>query len=96
MTKQFNEQRNGRRPDPPDDLKRPQIQIFIAAVEELSQQRQRTPCPFDQGGFGDCPDLRVFGHQAIRPVQHSGRTRGKVLTLGLALLREQTRSLSEW
>ena len=49
--------------------KRPQIQIFIAAVEESSQQRQRTPRPFDQGGFGDCPDLRVFGHQAIRPVQ---------------------------
>ena len=30
MTKQFNEQRNGRRTDPPDDLESPQIQIFIA------------------------------------------------------------------
>ena len=88
MTKQFNEQRNGRRTDPPDDLKSPQIQIFIATVEESSQQRQRTPRPFDQGGFGDCPDLRVFGHQAICPVQHPGRVRGKVHTLGLARLRD--------
>ena len=86
MTKQLNEQRNGRRADAPDDFKRPQIQIFIATLEELSQHRQRTPRPFDQGRFGDCPDLRVSGHQAIRPIQHSGRVRGKVLTLGLALL----------
>ena len=69
MTEQFNEQRNGRRPDPPDDLERPQIQIFLATAEELSQQRQRTPRPFDQGGFGHCPDLRVFGRQATCPVR---------------------------
>ena len=70
MTKQFNQQRNGRRTNPPDDLKGPQIEIFIATVEETSQQRQRTPRPLDQGGFGHGPDLRVFGHQAICPVQH--------------------------
>ena len=75
MTKQFNQQRNGRRTDPPDDLKRPQMQVFIATVEESSQQRQRTPRPLDQGGFGDCPDLRVFGHQAICPVLRLGMTR---------------------
>ena len=68
MTEQFNEQRNGRRTDPPDDLDRPPLQILIATVEELFQQRQRTSRPTDQGGFGDCPDLRVFGREAIGPV----------------------------
>ena len=37
MTKHFYEQRNGRRTDPPDDLKSPLIQVFIATVEESSQ-----------------------------------------------------------
>ena len=42
---------------------------FIATAEESFQQRQRTPRSFDQGGFGHCPDLRVFGRQAICPVR---------------------------
>ena len=60
MPKQFHQQRNGRRTDPLDDFKSLQMQVFIATVEESSQQRQRTPRPLDQGGFGDRPDLRVL------------------------------------
>ena len=59
MPKQFNEQRHGRRTDPPDDFKRPQFQVFVVTVEESPQQWQRTPRPLDQGGFGGGPDLRV-------------------------------------
>ena len=39
MTQQFDEQWNGRRPDPPDDLERPQLQCFIVLVEKLFQNR---------------------------------------------------------
>ena len=60
MPKQFHEQRNGRRTDPPDDFKGLPMEVFIAAVEESSQQRQRTPRPLDQGGFGNGPDLQVL------------------------------------
>ena len=76
MPKQFNEQRNGRRTDPLDDFKSLQMQVFIATVEESSQQRQRTPRPLDQGGFGDRPDLRVFGHHGLTdfPSQSPGRS----------------------
>ncbi len=88
MPKQVHQQRNGRRTDPPDDFKSLQMQVFIATVEESSQQRQRTPRPLDQGGFGGCPDLRVVGHHAICPVKHQGGVPGKIRTLGLARLRE--------
>ncbi len=47
-----------------DDFKSLQMQVFIATVEESSQQRQRTPRPLDQGGFGVRPDLRVVGYYA--------------------------------
>ena len=40
MTKQLDEEGNGRRADLPDDLKRPQGQVFVATAEESSQLRQ--------------------------------------------------------
>jgi hypothetical protein len=88
ITKQVHQQRNGGRTDPPDDFKSLQMQVFIRTVEESSQQRQRTPCPLDQGGFGDGPDLGVVGHQAIFPVRHPGGVAGKIRTPGLERLRE--------
>ena len=69
MPKQVRQQRNGRRTDPADDFKSLQMQVFIATVEESSQQRQRTPRPLDQGGFGGCPDLRVVGPSSDLPSQ---------------------------
>jgi hypothetical protein len=60
MPEQVHQQRNGRRTDPPDDFKSHHVQVFMPGVEESSQQRQRTPRPFDQGGFGGCADLRVW------------------------------------
>ena len=73
MPKQVHQQRNGRRTDPPDDFKSHHMQVFMPRVEESSQQRQRTPRLFDQGGFGGCADLRVVGPQAICPVDVPGR-----------------------
>ena len=87
MPKQFHQQRNGRRTDPLDDFKSLQLQVFIAKVEESSQQEQRTFRSLDQGGFGGCADLRVVGLQAICPVKHRRGVRGKIRTLGLARLR---------
>ena len=68
MPQQVHQQWNGRRADPLDDFKSHHMQVFMPRVEESSQQRQRTPRPFDQGGFGGCADLRVVGQQAICPV----------------------------
>ena len=45
MPKQFNQQRNGRRTDSPDDFKSLLMQVFIVTGEESSQQGQRTPGP---------------------------------------------------
>jgi hypothetical protein len=42
MPKQLDEQRNGRRTDPPDKFKGRLLHVFIATVEESPQQRQRT------------------------------------------------------
>ena len=84
MTKQLDQQRNGRRTDLPDDFKSLLMQLFIVTVEESSQQRQRTPGPLDQFGFGTCADLRVLGHHAICPVTY--RAPGKI-RLGLTRLR---------
>ena len=83
MPKQVHQQRNGRRTDPLDDFKSHHMQVFMPRVEESSQQRQRTPRPFDQGGFGGCADLRVVGQQAICPVTYQGGVSGKTrLRLG--------------
>ena len=78
MPKQFDQQRNGRWTDLPDDFKSLLMQVFIVTVEESSQQRQRTPRPLDQGGASDRPDLRVFGHHAIFPVNHPGGVPGLI------------------
>ena len=93
ITKQVHQQRHGRRTDPPDDFKRPRLQAVI--VEESPHQRQRTPRPLNQVGFGACADLRVPGRQAMCPVEHPRGARGKIRTLGLARLRECTRGLRE-
>ena len=82
MPKQLDQQRNGRRTDLPDDFKSLLMQVFIVTGEESSQQRQRTPRPLDQGGFGGCADLRVVGQQAICPVTYQGGVSGKT-RLGL-------------
>ena len=83
MPKQVHQQRNGRRTDPLDDFKRHHMQVFMLRVEESSQQRERTPRPLDQGGFGGCADLRVVGQQAICPVTYQGGVSGKTrLRLG--------------
>src|SRR5262245_794391 len=68
---------HGRRPDPLDDFRGFQMQVFNATVEESSQQREGTPRPLDQGGFGGCADLRVLGQQAPFPVKYQGRVSGK-------------------
>jgi hypothetical protein len=70
MPKQFDEERNGRRTDPADDLKSLPVQFLVVAREESSQQRQRTPGIMDQCSFGACADLRVAGRYAICPVTH--------------------------
>ena len=70
-------------------LIRRMIQTFFSCRSSSSissQQRQRTPCPLDQGGFGGCPDLRVLDREPIRPVRRGAR--GKIRILGLAPLRE--------
>src|SRR5262245_66325804 len=77
MPKQVHQQRNGRRTDPLDDFKGFQMQAFIATGEESSQQREGTPRPLDQGGFGGCADLRVSGQQATFPVKYQGGVSGK-------------------
>jgi hypothetical protein len=84
IPKQVRQQRNGGRTDPPDNLKSHQMKAFIVALKKSSQQRQRTPRPLDQVGFRFCPDLRVFGHQAIFPVTHLGRVYGGIRTPGLS------------
>jgi hypothetical protein len=48
------------------------MQAFIATVEESSQQREGTPRPLDQGGFGGCADLCVLGQKATFPVKYQG------------------------
>jgi len=83
MAKQFDQQRNGRRSDLPDDFKSLLMQVFIVSGKESSQQRERPPRPLDQGGFGSCADLRVVGQQAICPVLYQGWVSGKTrLVLG--------------
>ena len=83
MPQQVHQQRNGRRTDPLDDFKSHHMQVFMLRVEESSQQRERTPRPLDQGGFGGCADLRVVGQQAICPVTYQGGVSGKTrLRLG--------------
>src|SRR6185436_4635915 len=77
MAQQVLQQRNGRRTDPLDDLKRRNTQVFMVGVEESAQQREGTPGPLDQGGLGGCADLRVAGQQAIRPVTCQGGVSGK-------------------
>ncbi len=87
MPKQFNQQRNGRRTDPPDDVKRLQLQVFIVDGRGVvSAKAANARPPRTRAACGDCPDLRVAGHQAIFPVL-SGAL-GKIRTLGLARLRE--------
>src|SRR6185369_3131073 len=78
LPKQFRQQRNGGRTDTADDLKSLLMQVFIATVEESSQQRQRTSRPLGQGCFGGCPDLRVVGHHAICPVSRQAGVPGKI------------------
>ena len=70
MPQHVHQQRNGRRTDPPDDLKSHHMQVFMLEGEKSSQQRQRTPGSFDQSGFGGCADLRIVGQQAICPVTY--------------------------
>jgi len=83
MPKQFDQQRNGRRTDLPDDFKSLLMQAFIVSGKESSQQRERPPRPLNQGGFGSCADLRVVGQQAICPVLYQGGVLGKTrLVLG--------------
>jgi len=83
MPKQLDQQRNGRRTDLPDDFKRVLMQVVVVTREESSQQRQRTPRPFHQGGFGGCADLPVAGQQAMCPVTYQGGISGKTqLRLG--------------
>ena len=77
MLKQLEQQWNGRRTDVPDDFKRLLMQLFIVTGEESSQQRERTPSPFGQGGFGGSADLGVVGQQTICPVTDQGRISGK-------------------
>ena len=88
MPKQVHEQWNGGRTDPPDDFKSHLMQVFMLSVEQPSQHMERTPRPLDQGSYGDRPDLRVFGHHAIFPVNHLGGVPGLIRTLNLARLRE--------
>ena len=77
VPKQVHQQRNGRRTDAPDDLESHPMQVFMQRVEKSSEQRERTPRPFDQGGFGGCADLRVVGQQAIGPVTDRGGVSGR-------------------
>jgi len=83
MSQQVHQQRNGRRTDSLDDVKRDNIQLFLLGVEESSQQRKRTLPPLDQGGFGGGADLGVVGEKAICPVTYQGGISGKTrLRLG--------------
>ena len=83
MPQQVHQQRNGRRTDSLDDVKRHNMQVFMLRAEESSQQRERTPPRLDQGGFGGCADLRVVGQEAICPVTYQGGVSGKTrLRLG--------------
>src|ERR1051325_735284 len=70
------------------------MQVFIATVEESSQQRQRTPAPLDQYGLRGCPDPRVVGHHAIFPLNHLGRVPG-LISQSLNWLVHRMRGLSE-
>ena len=96
IAKQFRQHWNGRRTDPADDLERHLVQVFIQIVEEMLQQWQRTPGSFDQGGFGNRPDLRIAGRQTTCPVTHRGGARGKNRSRGLGRLRPGRRGLSRW
>jgi hypothetical protein len=78
LPKHVRQHRNGRRTDTAEDLKSFQMQVFIATVEEMSQQRQRAPRPLDQGGFGGCPDLWVVGHHEFCPLSRQGEVPGKI------------------
>src|SRR6476659_8142856 len=69
------------------------MQIFIFAVEETSQQRQRTRGLRDKCSFGSCADLRVVGHHAICPVTH--RAAGKIQR-ALTCPRNRSLGLSEY
>ena len=83
MPQQVHQQRNGRRTDSLNDLKRHNMQVFMLRPDESSQQRERTPPHLDQGGFGGCADLRVVVQEAIGPVLYQGWVSGKTrLRLG--------------
>ena len=71
------------------------MQGFILAIEESPQQRQRSWHALDQVGVGAGPDFRVLGGHAIGPATHRGWGRGKIRTLGLALLRNGRRGFDD-
>ena len=63
VPEQVRQQRDRRRTDALDDLEGRPVEIAVLEGEEPFQQRERTPRPPDEDGFGGRADLRVLGEQ---------------------------------